>query len=192
MRRVANRLTVVLDANVLYPFLVRDVLLSLAAAGLFRPYWSRDIMNEWSSNLVEARPELQTQITETIKRMGEAFEEAEVEGYEHLIPSLHLPDENDRHVLAAAIKIGASVIVTENTKDFPPDILGNHDIETRTADDFAVGMFQLHEADTVGAMRKMRKRHNNPPHTADELIDALVSRGLVGFANELVRHKTLL
>lgn len=192
MRHVADRFTVILDANVLYPFLVRDVLLSLAAAGLYRPRWSRDIMNEWSTKLIKTRPELKAQITETIKRMGEAFEEATVKGYEDLVPSLHLPDENDHHVLAAAIKVGASVIVTENTKDFPPGILGKYDIETRTADEFAVDTFQLYETDTVSAIRKMRERHKNPPHTADELIVALVARGLVDFANELVPHKNLL
>lgn len=59
MRHVADRFTVILDANVLYPFLVRDVLLSLAAAGLYRPRWSRDIMDEWSSKLIETHPDLQ-------------------------------------------------------------------------------------------------------------------------------------
>lgn len=192
MRHIADRFTVILDANVLYPFLVRDVLLSLAAAGLYRPRWSRDIMNEWSSELTKARPALKAQIAKTIETMGRAFEEATVEGYEDLIPSIHLPDKNDRHVLAAAIKVDASVIVTENTKDFPPEILSKYDIETRTADEFAVDTFQLYETDAVNAIRSMRKRHKNPPHDPDELIVALVARGLVDFANELVPHKKLL
>jgi predicted nucleic acid-binding protein len=192
MRHVADRFTVILDANVLYPFMVRDVLLSLAAAGLYRPRWSPDIMREWSSRLIESRPQLEPQIAETVARMGEAFEEAMVEGYEDLIPSLDLPDKDDRHVLAAAIKTGASVIVTENSKDFPPEVLGNYGIETRTADGFAVDTFQLYVTDAVSAMRVMRARYRNPPCTADELIVALVASGLVDFANELVPHKALL
>lgn len=192
MRHVADRFTVILDANVLYPFLVRDVLLSLAAAGLYRPRWSRDIMDEWSSKLIETHPDLQVKITETIAKMEEAFPEATVEGYEDLIPTLHLPDENDRHVLAAAIKAGASVIVTENTKDFPPEILSKYELETRTADEFAVDTFQLYVTDALDAIRKMRERHKKPPHNADELIVALVARGLVDFANELAPHKKLL
>lgn len=124
--------------------------------------------------------------------MEEAFPEATVEGYEDLIPTLHLPDENDRHVLAAAIKVGASVIVTENTKDFPPEILSKYELETRTADEFAVDTFQLYGTDAVDAIRKMRERHKKPPRNADELIVALVARGLVDFANELAPHKKLL
>lgn len=192
MRHIADRFTVILDANVLYPFLVRDVLLSLAAAGLYRPRWSRDIMNEWSSKLIEARPDLRDKITGTVTTMEEAFEEAMVVGYEDLVASLHLPDENDRHVLAAAIKVGASVIVTENTKDFPPAVLDKYDIETRTADEFTVDTFQLYETDAVSAMQSMRKRHKKPAKTPDELIVALVACGLVDFANELISHKNLL
>lgn len=189
MRHVADRFVVILDANVLYPFLVRDVLLSLAAAGLYRPRWSPDIMNEWSSKLIEARPELRDQIPETMATMKQAFPEAMVVGYEDLVLSLHLPDENDRHVLAAAIKVGASVIVTENTKDFPSAVLDKYDIETRTADEFSVDTFQLYESDAVGAMRDMRKRHKKPTKTPDELIVSLVACGLIDFANSLTTHK---
>lgn len=112
-----------------------------------------------------------------------------VTGYEDLIPSLQLPDKNDRHVLAAAIRVGASVIVTENTKDFPPVILDKYDIETRTAGEFAVDTFQLYETAAVGAMRAMRERYGKPVQTPDELIVALVGCGLIDFANALTPHK---
>ncbi len=113
MRHVADRFTAMLDANVLYPFLVRDVLLSLAEAGLYRPVWTAEINAEWSENLIAGKPEREAAIKATIEAMNEAFPEAVTTGYEDLIPSLTLPDNDDRHVLAAAIRSGASVIVTE-------------------------------------------------------------------------------
>lgn len=188
MRHVSDRFTVILDANVLYPFLVRDVLLPLAAAGLYRARWSPDIMEEWSSHLIKAKPERQEKIIKTVDTMNEHFPEAVVEGYEDLIPSLNLPDENDRHVLAAAIKADASVIVTENTRDFPPEVLSKFDIETRTADEFAVDTFELYVTDAVTAMRDMRARYTKPAKTPDELIVSLVACRLVDFANALGPH----
>jgi predicted nucleic acid-binding protein len=107
MRHIADRFTVILDANVLYPFLMRDVLLSSARAGLFRARWSRSIMDEWVRNLISNKPEKERQIHRTASLMNERFPEAVVEDYEALIPSLSLPDEKDRHVLAAAIRAGA-------------------------------------------------------------------------------------
>ena len=106
--------TAVLDANVLYPFLVRDLLLSFAHADLYRPCWSRQIMEEWARKLMARRPEKLEPIRRTVAVMEKAFPEALVAGYEALIDRLELPDIKDRHVLAAAITADAAFIVTEN------------------------------------------------------------------------------
>ena len=79
--------------------------------------------------------------------------------------------------------------MTENTKDFPAKTLSKYDIETRTADEFAVDTFELYVTDAVAAMRSMRSRDNKPAVTADELIVSLVGCGLVDFANALAPHK---
>lgn len=189
MRHIADRFTVILDASVLYPFLIRDVLLCLAEAGLYRPRWSLEIMNEWSSRLIEAKPEKKDRILRTADLMTGAFPEALVGGYQDLVSSLNLPDPNDRHVLAAAIKTGASVIVTENMKDFPAMALAQYDIEARTADEFAVEIFQLYGTDAVTAMRTMRRQYENPSKSPDDLIIALIGSGLVNFAGELGPHR---
>lgn len=188
MRHVADRFTATLDANVLYPFGTRDVLLSLAEAGLYRPQWSQDIMDEWSSHLIRAKPQHKDRILRTISEMQKAFPEAMVEGYRDLIDAIKLPDPKDRHVLAAAIKGGSNVVVTNNLKDFPDSILADYDIEVRSADDFALNTFQLYEADALVAIRTMRNDYDNPPMTADELLKSFVSNGLVSFAAELTRH----
>jgi predicted nucleic acid-binding protein len=168
-----------LDANVLYPFLVRDVLLSLADAGLYRPLWTDRINDEWSSHLVEKSPEKAAQVKETIQVMDRAFPEALVRQYEDLIDILQLPDANDRHVLAAAIRGGANVIVTENTKDFPLTVLEQYDLEVRTADEFVLSTVELYPADAVAALKRMRLRYSNPPHDPAQLLQAMLRCGLV-------------
>ncbi len=179
MRHVADRFTAILDANVLYPFLVRDVLLSLAEAGLYRAVWTAEINAEWSKHLIAEKPERKTAIEATIDAMNEAFPEAMTTGHEDLVPSLTLPDDDDRHVLAAAIRSGASVIVTENLKDFPPDILARYDIETRSADEFILSTFELYPTDALHALKTMRTRYGKPPLTPAELIRRMLKSGLV-------------
>ena len=144
MSYVSDRFAAILDANDLYPSLKRDVVLSFAASGLFRPRWSAEIMAEWSSRLLTRRPELGENIARTVEHMNQAFPEAPIEGYERLIEALELPDPNDRHVLAAAIKGGAHVIVTENTRDFPEAALRPFEIEIQTTDEFLLSTFELH------------------------------------------------
>lgn len=114
------RFTAVLDACVLYPAPIRDLLLHLANAELYTPKWTDRIHDEWLRNLILNRPDLEaTKLERTIREMKNAFPDSGVENYESLILSLQLPDEDDRHVLAAAIRCKADVIVTFNVKDFP-------------------------------------------------------------------------
>jgi hypothetical protein len=107
MRHVSDRFTAMLDANVLYPFLMRDVLLSLAAAGLYRVQWTEQITAEWLGHLQKSKPQQAGKLQRTVETMRRAFPEAIIDEYEALIPGLTLPDPDDRHVLAAAIKGGA-------------------------------------------------------------------------------------
>ena len=188
MRHVSNRFTAVLDANVLYPFLVRDVLLSLAAAGLYRPLWSDTINGEWTRHLIDRRPDRIERIRATVSLMNEAFPEAIVTHYEDLISVLVLPDPDDRHILAAAIRGGANVIVTENIADFPADVLDRCDIEARTADDFVLNTVELYPTDSVAAFRGMRRRYANPPYSPEDLLQAFLRCGLVTTAAALTPH----
>jgi predicted nucleic acid-binding protein len=185
MRHVADRFTVILDANVLYPFLVRDVLLTFAEAGLYRPLWSAKIMDEWIAGLLEKKPHLAANVAKTRAQIEKYFPEAAVDRFEDLIPSLTLPDPNDRHVLAAAIRGDAHAIITENLKDFPEDVLSQYDIEALSADDFLLNTFQLYPSEAVAALRKMRTRYKVPPMDAPELVSALIRAGLIFTASEL-------
>jgi predicted nucleic acid-binding protein len=186
VRHISSRLSAILDANVLYPFLVRDVLLSLAEAGLYRPLWTDRINDEWTSHLIERRPEKAAQIKVTVEVMNEAFPEALISQYEDLIDVLQLPDANDRHVLAAAICGSANVIVTENIKDFPLPILERYDLDARSADEFVLNTVELYPVDALAALRRMRLRYTNPPYAQNELLRAMLRCGLVTTAASLV------
>jgi len=178
VRPITDRLSAVLDANVLYPFLVRDVLLSFADAGLYRPLWTDRINEEWSSNLIEKLPGKEAQIRATIQVMNGAFPEALVRQYEDLIENLQLPDIDDRHVLAAAIHCGASVIVTENLKDFPSVILEQYGLDALTADEFVLNALEIYPADAVKALKRMRLRYAAPPYDQEQLLQAMLRCGL--------------
>ena len=113
------RFVVIFDACVLYPAPLRDFLLRLATTGLFAAKWTDEIQDEWIRNVVAERPHLVDKLHRTRKLMTIAVQDGLVAGYESMVAALHLPDPDDRHVLAAAIQAGAQVIVTLNLKDFP-------------------------------------------------------------------------
>lgn len=116
--------TAVYDACVLYPAPLRDLLMWLALSGRFRARWTQEIHGEWKRNLLKNRTDLtMEQLDRTSELMDRAIPDACVCDYEALITGLSLPDPNDRHVLAAAIRCGAGVIVTFNLKDFPDTCL---------------------------------------------------------------------
>jgi predicted nucleic acid-binding protein len=129
--------TCMLDANVLFPAPVRDYLLWLAVAELYKPKWTNKIQEEWISNLLIKRSDLKRKDLEKVpKSMNNALPDGNVENYEDIIEGLELPDVNDRHVLAAAIKAKADVIVTFNLKDFPAKYLERYNLTALHPDDF--------------------------------------------------------
>jgi hypothetical protein len=136
--------TVFYDANVLYPATLRNFLMHLALTGVFRAKWSTDVHEEWMRNLLKNRPDL---TREKLERTRQLMDKAAlVRGYEHLISGLVLPDEDDRHVLAAAIRSGASLIVTCNLDDFPAEALSPFDIESQHPDEFILHLLDLTSA----------------------------------------------
>jgi predicted nucleic acid-binding protein len=124
------------DANVLYPAELRNLLMHLAITGLFRARWSAGVHEEWMTALLRNRPDLSREKLERTRiLMDKHAPDALVTGYEDLIEGLELPDPNDRHVMAAAIKGRADVIVTANVRDFPADTLTPFEIEAQHPDE---------------------------------------------------------
>jgi len=188
LRHLADRFTVILDANVLYPFRVRDVLLRFYEEGLFRARWTDQIIDEWTRNLIRKQPDLEDSVRAQVEQIRQHFDEAWVWGFEPLIDSLHLPDPGDRHVLAAAIVCGAQHVVTENLKDFPSEILDEFDIEAIDADEFLFRTFQLYPANAVSIFRQMRSDYTNPPYGQGEFILNLTANGLPRTASMLKQY----
>ncbi|WP_318366988.1 PIN domain-containing protein [Enterobacter sp.] len=128
---------VVLDACVLYPSFLRDLLIRLGLTGLYQPKWSAIIENEWQRHLLANRTDLtEDQIQRTAMLMNKAVPDAMVTGFEPLIDSIDLPDVDDRHVAAAAVRSNAEIIVTFNLKDFLAPALDAFGIEALHPDDF--------------------------------------------------------
>lgn len=178
MHEVADPVVAVLDANVLFPFRVRDCLLRFAEAGLYRVRWSPQIVDEWACNLIKSRPHMEGSIRSQQDAMARAFPEAMIEGHEDLMPALELPDGNDRHVLAAAIRAGAQYVITENIRDFPKEALATYGIEAVSADRFLSSTYELYPSEATAALGRMRRSYRNPPMTPGEFIRDLMRVGL--------------
>jgi hypothetical protein len=113
-----------LDASVLYPALLRNMLMHFAVNDLYQPRWSARVHEEWMTALLRNRLDISpAQLERTRRLMDSEIDGALVEGYEHRIESLTLPDAKDRHVLAAAIHCEAQFVVTANLRDFPASVL---------------------------------------------------------------------
>jgi len=170
------------DTNVLYGALLCDYVLELADRRLFRPLWSDDVLFELSKNLVKngEKPEL---VTKRVSTMEKYFADARVEGYGDLIPSM-TNDEKDRHVLAAAIRGGAEVLVTFNVKHFPVSSLEPFDLEVVHPDDFLLDQLDLHHAVTLRALVELVEGYDSPAMTVDDLLRALARAGVPRFSDE--------
>lgn len=185
--------TAIYDACVLYPAPLRDFLMWLGLSGQFRARWSRTIHEEWKRNLLIKRPDLTwAQVNRTSELMDCAIPDGLVEGYEALIAGLALPDPDDRHVLAAAIRCGASVIVTFNERDFPQETLAPYGIESQHPDEFVGNLLDLDAAAVVAAAQHQRAQLKNPPMDVDRYLDILFRQGLVHTTKVLTNYRTIL
>nr|WP_285439588.1 PIN domain-containing protein [Corynebacterium tuberculostearicum] len=171
-------MTVVYDATVLYPSLLRDVLIRVAGSGVFRARWTERILDEVFFNLPRNRPDLDPKkLSRTRRLMCLAVEDCLVTGYEELIDDLWLPDPNDRHVLAAAISCGAQSIITENVKDFPCSILDGFGIRRQSADEFLCELIASSPAIVQHSIEDAAAAFKKPPRSVDEVLTALALSG---------------
>ena len=189
MTQLADPRVALLDANVLFPFRKRDILLRFHHAGLFHARWTERILDEWTLNLLEQKPHLEPSVRSQRHAMREHFPEAEVTGFEPLIGTLELPDPDDRHVLAAAIRCGAQCLVTDNLADFPAEVLGRFDIEAVDADGFLSRTFDLYPSEALGVLRTLREAYRNPPFTPSEFVRDLTAKGLPRLAARTEQHR---
>ena len=128
--------------------------------------------------LAERRDITREQLERTIRLMDSAVPDCLVVDFEELLGGIELPDPNDRHVLAAAIKADADAIITFNLKDFPESALRKYGIEAQHPDEFICCQYDLKPAVVVIAAQRCRQRLKNPPKTAVEYLTTLERQGL--------------
>ncbi|WP_031433894.1 PIN domain-containing protein [Methylomarinum vadi] len=186
------KFSVIYDACVLYPAPLRDLLMRLALTDLFKARWTDQIHEEWINALLR-RGQYDTTILERTRDLMDAnVRDAKIIGYEGLIVGIELPDPDDRHVLAAAIKAGADAIITTNLKDFPEQTLSRYGIEAIHPDDFIYYQIDLAPAVACAAIKRQRQSLRNPPKSIDEFLAILQKQQLPQTVSALKKYIELL
>jgi predicted nucleic acid-binding protein len=179
-------LVAVYDASVLHPSTTRDLLIRIAQAGLVQAKWTDTILDEVFDNLGENRTDLDpAKLARTRTLMAGAIREVLVVGYQPPIETLDLPDRNDRHVLAAAIRSRAKLIVTNNLRDFPAAALAQWDVEAVSADAFVRAQIDLDRDDVYAAVTRIADSWRSATGTLDDVLDRLQRDGLAETASAL-------
>ena len=185
--------TVLYDACVLYPAPLRDLLLHLAVTDLYRAQWTDAIHDEWTRSVLNDRPDLTPeQLQRTRDLMNAHVRDCLVTGYESLIDAVTLPDPDDRHVLAAAIRAGADLILTFNLGDFPDKDLKPYGIEARHPDDFLTYQLDLAPNIVCAAAKRHRESLKSPPKDVDQYLATLEAQGLGQTVSSLRRFAELI
>lgn len=160
-----------LDTCVLFKPLLCDTLLCIAEEGLFQPLWSQDILDELQRNLLRYGV-AKSGVDHRIGQMVEHFPAAMVTGHRTLV-TVMTNDPKDRHVLAAAVRGRAELIVTQNVRDFPSSSTSPYDIEVSDQDAFLLDQWDLDRAAVRRALTRQVSRYRREPRTVDDLLIAL-------------------
>ena len=187
----ADRFTAFIDANVLVGALTCNVVLTLAEAGFFRPRWSPTVLDETERAVTDilqghGREDAAMSAARKRRAIERAFPEAAIDGHDRLHAVFDLPDADDLHVAAAALRARASIIVTDNVRHFPQEQLSPFDMEAQTCDEFVCNVIDLDPPAAVAALRRMRLRFARPRLDGAALLDRFDAAGLTGSANLLL------
>jgi len=167
------------------PIALADTLLRIAEKGLYRPLWSDRILAETQAAIEEIHPGIDVQ--KRFTDMGEAFDDALVTGWKGLEAAISLPDEDDRHVVAAAVRAGAQAIVTFNLTDFPEAALDPLGLEAVHPDTFLLDQLDLSPPTVLQVIHEQAAHTTRPRLTPQDLATLLSRAGVPGFAEEIRR-----
>jgi hypothetical protein len=176
---------VLYDANVLYPFHLRNLLIQLGVHGIVSPRWTDAIHDEWIRNLTATGRVDRQRLLRTLDIMKRVLPDADVGSYHYRIGGLVLPDAGDRHVLAAAIEGRAETIVTFNLKHFPAGTLAPFGLKARDPDSF---LCALHESDPEAIAATVDAARLNLSRTAPSekaFLESLCRQRLTAFVARL-------
>jgi hypothetical protein len=176
----------VFDACILYPFHLRNIVVQAAVDRLVEARWTDEIHNEWIRNLAAETPTIPIERLQTTRRlMNDALPGATISGYGDLVPTVSLPDPDDRHVVAAAIAGGASIIVTWNLRDFPTTALEKYGLRRQTPDAFLAGLYDDVPDLVIGSLANARRNLNKSRVSASDFIDILNHQKLTQLVTRL-------
>lgn len=157
----------------LFPIGLCDSLLWIAALDLYSPRWSADVLAELRRNILKEYPVMDPgEIDQRIADMQHAFPEADVTGYQGLIPAMPAHDK-DKHVVAGAIIANAGVLVTNNLKDFDLERCADLGVEVQSADEFLSHALSLDPLTVRQALTKQAAIKKNPPMTVADVLARL-------------------
>jgi predicted nucleic acid-binding protein len=177
---------VVYDAVALYPNAQRDLLIRIAQHGLVQAKWTDRILDEMVAARSRRNPDLDpAKLVRLRELINASVADCLVTGYEPLEEGLKLPDPDDRHVLAAAIKAGAQVIVTTNLRDFPPEDLSAWNVEAKSPDEFVLDQIGIDDRVVFSCVQEIANSRRRAPQTVSDILAELENSGLVASAAAL-------
>jgi predicted nucleic acid-binding protein len=170
---------VVYDANVLFPNTLRDLCIRIASVGLVQAKWTEQILDETMRSITARYPDTTPEKVNRLRRLiSESVPDCLVTGHEPLIDGLKLRDPDDRHVLAAAIKAGAQVIVTAD-RDFTAEALAPWNIDAKSPDEFVLDQISIDLKLVYACAQDIAKSRKRPPETIDDVLSQRERAGLV-------------
>ena len=165
--------TALLDANVLHPMVLCDLLIRLALAGYYRPLRSREILDETARSVHRRRPDLALELLQRrVDAMQRVLPDAMVTEYNERLPELSALGK-DAHVLAAAVQGGADLIVTHNVRDFPAALHDHYQIVAQTPNAFLLDHWRRHPEGVASILVEQSVGTRTPHLTPHEILDRL-------------------
>jgi predicted nucleic acid-binding protein len=169
-----------LDANVLYPSTLRDLFLTLARQGKFQLYWSDRIIDEWLINVRPTLPRHQKSLLEKIiEELKIDFSYSWIYNHGGVLNNPTLKDQDDIHVIEAAIKAEVNYIITFNTRDFPNSLLKKYDIRAVHPDRFLSDRMLDDKEEIIKAVELLCLTQRYEKQQTHQVIESLKNRGLL-------------
>jgi predicted nucleic acid-binding protein len=169
---------VFIDANVFFGARLRSLVLYLAHPKMFRARWSDRVHEEWMRNVSTKRNIPMSRLEPTRNMMDRAVLDCLVTGYEDLENTLSLPDPDDRHILAAAVKTRADIILTFNAGDFPKNVVRALGIEICHPDAFLQNLFEISQDLFIQSVREDFRHYTSPALAFADYVEDLRKAGV--------------
>jgi len=178
---------VVLDTCVLFPATLRDTLLLAAESGLYQVHWSDETLVELRRSLIREIGMDDAKAENLVDIINGFFPEAGIQHWEDLAMVMK-NNKKDRHVLAAAVKARAEVIVTENLRHFPKAALRGYRIEAQPPDKFLCSLLDLYPRPMMHVITRQAGEKDRPPMTVGDVLRRLTNSGAPVFAERVAQE----